>query len=404
MRIVVATLALLAILVVAEPLSAQNRPATRPAPRPGGLTVQGDVASRLRVLESRFYEIHTDVGDDLAREAYVRLDRMFEEYAQRTASFSKPPTRKFPFYLFSQAEDYYAAGAIRGSAGVFMARGDDARLMAFVQPRGQTWHVVQHEGFHQFAYMSIARNLPMWVNEGLAEYFGEARFTGDAMVSGVIPDHRRIRVRTMIERGRFERFATYKSITPARWNAELRIENYDQAWSMVQFMAEADGGKYQKAFLQYMQALSRGEDNEKAWTNAVGANQTEAFEAAWRKWWLNLPEHPTTLKFQQARMMTLVSFLARSRSAGQKWDSARDFAQAARDGRVRMSPDPKIWLPSSLLNDAVEELGDDATVRLDWDGMTPTLSKSYPTGTSIRVTMTTRSGRPVTVAEVRGGR
>jgi hypothetical protein len=136
----------------------------------------------------------------------------------------------------------------------------------------------------------------------------------------------------------------------------------------------------------------------------VGANQTEAFEAAWRKWWLILAENPTTLKFQQARMMTLVSFLARSRSAGQRWDSAREFAQAARDGRVRMSPDPKIWLPSSLLGDAVEELGDDATVRLDWDGMTPTLSKSYPSGISIRVTMTTRSGRPVTVAEVRGGR
>ena len=51
----------------------------------------------------------------------------------------------------------------------------------------RTWHTVQHEGFHQFAHVVIRGDLPIWVNEGLAEYFGEAVFTGDGFVSGVIP-------------------------------------------------------------------------------------------------------------------------------------------------------------------------------------------------------------------------
>ena len=41
-----------------------------------------------------------------------------------------------------------------------------------------TWHTVQHEGFHQFAHAVIGGDIPTWLNEGLAEYFGEALFTG----------------------------------------------------------------------------------------------------------------------------------------------------------------------------------------------------------------------------------
>jgi hypothetical protein len=49
------------------------------------------------------------------------------------------------------------------------------RLMAYV-PAGASalgWHVVQHEGFHQFVAQVIRGDMPIWANEGLAEYFGE---------------------------------------------------------------------------------------------------------------------------------------------------------------------------------------------------------------------------------------
>ena len=41
----------------------------------------------------------------------------------------------------------------------------------------RTWHVVQHEGFHQFVFAVIRGEIPTWVNEGLA-VLGHARLGG----------------------------------------------------------------------------------------------------------------------------------------------------------------------------------------------------------------------------------
>ena len=43
------------------------------------------------------------------------------------------------------------------------------------------WHVAQHEGFHQFAWSRFAEDLPVWVNEGMAEFFGESVIVGDTL-------------------------------------------------------------------------------------------------------------------------------------------------------------------------------------------------------------------------------
>ena len=42
----------------------------------------------------------------------------------------------------------------------------------------------------KFAHATIGHKLPPWLDEGLAEYFGEAIFTGDGYVDGAIPPWR----------------------------------------------------------------------------------------------------------------------------------------------------------------------------------------------------------------------
>ena len=37
-----------------------------------------------------------------------------------------------------------------------------------------------------------------------------------------------------------------------------KLENYDQAWTMVQFLAHAENGKYQGAFVKFMRAIATG--------------------------------------------------------------------------------------------------------------------------------------------------
>ena len=69
------------------------------------------------------------------------MTRMAEEYHDRTKDFSGAIRQKFPFYLFREAQDYFDAGGLPGSAGVFMVRGDEAKLMAIAGEKSTngTW-------------------------------------------------------------------------------------------------------------------------------------------------------------------------------------------------------------------------------------------------------------------------
>jgi hypothetical protein len=160
------------------------------------LRLAGAAPADMPSYDSPYYVIYSDLDTDTVREAAIRVTAMAEEYHQRTAGFAGTIKKKLPFYLFSKSEDYYKAGGLIGSTGMFTGQ----KLMAISAPgRGErNWHVVQHEGFHQFVQAVIGGNMPIWINEGLAEYFGEAVFTGDGFVTGLVPPDRLARLQKAI--------------------------------------------------------------------------------------------------------------------------------------------------------------------------------------------------------------
>ncbi|MCH8251494.1 MAG: DUF1570 domain-containing protein [Planctomycetes bacterium] len=309
----------------------------------------GSIAqTRLNRFETRYYIIHTDLSAADVREAEVRISRIAEEYHARTKSFAGQIVQKLPFYLFSRHEDYLAAGGLPGSAGVFM--GD--KLMATVPTGnlGNPWYIIQHEGFHQFADAVIRGDLPPWVNEGLAEYFERAVFTGDGYVAAVIPPVDLARVKRWLEDGRFKSMRDMMTLGREVWNHQMSRENYDQAWSMVHFLAHADNGRYQGTFDRFLRETGRGRPWQLAWEKTFGRGVGE-FEAQWRDYWLNLPDDPTAKLYARATVATLTSFLARAVSQGQRFGTVEEFFKTASQGGLKSHPDD--WLPPSILNRAL---------------------------------------------------
>lgn len=92
---------------------------------------------RLIIYDSPHYTIHTDLGPEAAREAALRMTKMFEEYQHRTSAFTVKIHEKLPFYLYRHQADYIAAGGLLGSIGVFT--GD--RLMAYMKD-DSSWKIV----------------------------------------------------------------------------------------------------------------------------------------------------------------------------------------------------------------------------------------------------------------------
>lgn len=299
--------------------------------------------------ETAYYVMHTDLDPDGAREAAIRMTKMAEEYYERTKEFSGQINRKFPFYLYRSPRDYLRAGGIPGSSGFF----DGNRLVAIASDRAGrgTWHVVQHEGFHQFARAVIGGQIPVWVNEGLAEYFGQSVFTGDGFVTGLIPAGRLKRVQQQIRENRFRPLPEMMVMTLREWNGALSVVNYDQGWSMVHFLAHAERGRYQGAFADFIRAIGSGKPYVPAWIDIFGRD-VSAFEQRWRDYWLNLPENPTGDLYAKAVTATLTSHLARAYAQKQSFDTFGEFLKSAEAGGLKMHEED--WLPPGLLKEMVE--------------------------------------------------
>jgi hypothetical protein len=304
-------------------------------------------APSLRTIDTPYYTVHTDLPDLAAREAVLRISKMADEYAARTQNFAGKIDQKLPFYLYRTADEYFAAGAPKGTNGY--CTGTKLMAVAGAKMTGLTWQTIQHEGFHQFAHATIRQNLPPWLDEGLAEYFGEAIFTGDGYVDGAIPPWRAKRVKHRIQAGEFKSLRELMKLQKKDWNRELLLANYDQAWSLIQFLAHGDGDKYQKSFNEFMNGIAGGHDPVIAFEHTIG--DIDTFELKWKRYWMSLPDDPTPEIYAKAVTDILNSFLTRATGQGQTFQSFDEFVSAGTNEQVKTSNQD--WLPPQLLKEGI---------------------------------------------------
>ena len=314
---------------------------------PAAGKVPAEVREKLTEHKTRYYLIVTDLDEQTVREAAARLTSMVEEYQKRTKGFSRRLTRRMPFYLFARKEDYHASGGVAGSGGQYTGE----ELMALAS-RGTSrlWHVIQHEGFHQFSHQVIPGRLAIWAEEGLAEYFGEGLWTGDGLVTGVIPPSRLPRIRALIRGKKLAPFLSLMKMSRKDWSGSLQRTNYDQAWSMVHFLVHGEDGRYRKAFVGFINDTAVGVPSERAFVRRFGGNTT-AFTERYRVWWLSLPPDATAEKYTVATVHTLTSFLARAIAERQTFPTGEEFLAAARGGGLKAKQEH--WLPEHLLGSAL---------------------------------------------------
>ncbi len=111
----------------------------------------------LHTYETKYYVLHTDLAPAEARAVVHHITLMAEEYNRRTTGMGRRVDRRLPLYLVQNSGTYFTLGGEPGTAGLYS--GD--KLLAFVRDplSTETWHVIQHEGFHQFADAAIGREL-----------------------------------------------------------------------------------------------------------------------------------------------------------------------------------------------------------------------------------------------------
>lgn len=253
-------------------------------------------AQQLRSFKSRCYQVHTDAPAADAQAVAAHMDAVYTEYSNRFKAFAVKSSDPAKLYLFAKQDDYLKFLDARdidasNTSGIFFARGPDIGLATYLEGHASTemYHVLQHEGFHQFAHARIGPDLPQWANEGLAEYFGQAILVKGRMRLGVAPESRIVAMNMAIRTKTAWPFKQLIELSNEDWNKEVARGGpragllYDQSWTVVHFLVHAQNGKFADAFGNYLKLVSGGVALNQAFKQAFGSEDTAPFEAAWRR-------------------------------------------------------------------------------------------------------------------------
>lgn len=249
--------------------------------------------------KSKYYSVRSDLSIEATQQWARHLDTMYEEYTRRLVQgggLRRRTPEVLNVLIFARQQDYldtlrtqFGLNAM-GSGGVFFMTPRGGGLAFFTEnlPHQRIAHVAQHEGFHQFAHAFFGNDLPPWLNEGLAEFFGECVVEGDAVIIGQASPQVLEVVRQAAAAGKQLPFIDLLQMDDSRWNAAVRSGTaalqYQQSWSMVHFLVYGDNGKYQGAFQRMLQMVNAGTRPYEAMRSAFGL-ATDAdvrdFEAKW---------------------------------------------------------------------------------------------------------------------------
>jgi hypothetical protein len=328
------------------------------APPPAGPQAVGTWWSRTaptggRLPTSRHYAIRSDLEPAQTKAYADHLDIMYDEFVRRLVDRTglRRQSPEHPTVLmFRSQQDYLDTLRTQfgvngtGSAGMFFVTGRGAGLAFWTEgvPRQRVLHVVQHEGFHQFAYAFFGNELPPWLNEGLAEFFGESVVEGTRVIVGQASPGSVATVRKAVESGTYIPFLDILSMDKDRWNANVRggtaATQYPQSWSMVHYLVYGENGVHERCFSDMLRRLNAGTrplDALKQSLNIVSDREVAEFEARWKKYAAELK--PGAYVAARARLEFLAEGLREVWSKGERPADLAALKAAMREARFRLA-------------------------------------------------------------------
>lgn len=217
--------------------------------------------------ETKHYVVESDHGQSVCAE----FGRMLEEAraAYRTQFRAADDGKKARVLVFSGVESYLeytsASGSdAAGTLGVY--RPQLRELCVFLhEDRRELTNTVRHEGFHQYLHQ-FADDVPVWFDEGYAEYFGFGRKVGQRHVAGQVGESQAILAMELQP----EFIPLSELFVQSRREFMARpLVSYLQAWAAVHFLRSAKDPAIAGLLDRYLDALIAGKGREEAFEQVL---------------------------------------------------------------------------------------------------------------------------------------
>jgi len=234
--------------------------------------------------DSEHYSVASDLDKKICRMASRELEGSLELYSEHLGPVTLEAGRRFQVYLFSGFAGYesyvekVALGSAENTAGLYLTL--IQQLLIWNVPQLEDMlSTIRHEGLHQYVD-ARARNVPIWFNEGLAEYFEVVRFDRRGAEVGVLHE-RNVEV---LERRSY-------GLVPLRRllamdyaefyrGAEL---HYAQSWAFIHMLRETTPA-HRRAFDTLWNALVDGVPDAEAHARAFEELGVDALDRSLREY------------------------------------------------------------------------------------------------------------------------
>ena len=219
-------------------------------------------------LTTDHYVIYTTVQDDMLVNTFPRLVETAYDYYAQLVPPAREPESKMPVYLFAQRAEWEAftkqrfprraEALLQVRNGGYSEQGTS--VIQYVT-HASTFPLLSHEGFHQYLHCHVRKNVPSWLNEGLAVCCEGQRWSGNDHVK-FDPWNNAIRRNMLAERllqkrtvGLRELLRTHPGLVMNGPPSKVAAY-YSQVWALALFLRESE---YADRFAELVQHL--GDEN-----------------------------------------------------------------------------------------------------------------------------------------------
>jgi hypothetical protein len=261
---------------------------------PSRLTIRCPIEHGPRWIELRspHFVLRTDVSPEEAQKAIEGYERMFDRFARATDLIlpGRLPSGQTSIVLFAYEAEFRAV--VPDFGGWFLPHDDRGRpvILLPLTMSNEARRRFQHELTHRFVYQRLPHKVPLWLNEGLADYFstltvrdGKVKVGDLAAWVFAISDSPLDRFDD--QRLYISRIPSVDSMLHADrktfYAPKTRRLFYAGAWALVHFLANGDPQSHEQ-MRAFLVDVANGENVEEAFHKRYGV--TAALDGRFRQY------------------------------------------------------------------------------------------------------------------------
>jgi tetratricopeptide (TPR) repeat protein len=264
--------------VAAPPVDAQ---------KPTGATTSAEVASWVEVRTAHFV-VASDAGEGAARGVATDFEQIRALFHATFPELRVDPPQPIRIVVTRDeatmrmiTPDEWGGPEHVHPSGVFHSDGEKDYIVLRLDAEGTTaFHTSYHEYTHSLMHLNFSR-LPLWVREGVAEFFGNSLLSGERATTGTV-DRGHVYVLSKNEWLPMETLFQVSETSPFYNERDPASVFYAESWATVHYLLLDPEARRADLFKKYLVEWDSGADAVSAGRTSLGDLKT--FELAVKKY------------------------------------------------------------------------------------------------------------------------